>query len=53
MEEAMRTLAAHDAISDEEAEQLSLEEQNRIIDTQVEEYSEEIQRIFDEEIGSR
>jgi glycerol-3-phosphate O-acyltransferase len=53
MEEAMRTLAAHDAISDEEAEQLSPEEQNRIIDTQVEEYSEEIQRIFDEEIGSR
>jgi hypothetical protein len=46
-------LGAHDAISDEEEEQLSPEEQNRIIDTQVEEYSEEIQRIFDEEIGSR
>ena len=49
----MRTLGAHYAISDEQEEQLSPEEQNRIIDRQVEEYSEEIQRIFDEEIGSR
>src|SRR5215213_5591111 len=53
MEEAIRTLGAHDAISDEEEKQLSLEEQNRIIDRQVDGYSEEIQRIFDEEIGSR
>jgi hypothetical protein len=53
MEEALRTLGAHDAISDEEEEQLSPEEQNRIIDRQVDEYSEEIQRIFDEDIRSR
>jgi len=53
MEEALRTLGSHDAISDEAAERLSPDERNRIIDRQVDEYSEEIRRIFDEDIGSR
>jgi predicted DNA-binding protein len=53
MEEAMRTLAAHDALSHEAEEQLPSDEQNRIIDRQLEDYSEEIQRIFDNEVGSR
>ncbi len=48
MEEALRVMGAHDAITDEMNEMIPVEEQLVIIDRQVDKYYEEIRQIVQE-----
>ncbi len=49
MDEALRTMAAHDTMSDEETQTIPMDEQLRIVDEQVSKYHEEIRRIFEDD----
>ncbi len=48
MEDALRILGAFDAMTDEETQEVEMDDQNEFVDEQVERYRDEIRRLLQE-----